>query len=65
MPWLRNACRAVAPTVGTVADDTDHGSAYLGVRTPEMPRDRAAVAADYAELAARADRRLGATIEDY
>ena len=41
VPRLWDAYRAVAPTVGTVADDDEHGSAYLSVRALEVLRDAA------------------------
>jgi len=42
VPRLRETYRAVAPTVGTVAGDDEHGSAYLSVRALEVLRDAAA-----------------------
>ena len=42
VPRLWGAYRAVAPTVETVADDDEHGSAYLSVRALEVLRDAAA-----------------------
>ena len=42
VPRLWETYRAVAPTVGTVADDDEHGSAYLSVRALEVLRDAAA-----------------------
>ena len=42
VPRLWETYRAVAPTIGTVAADDDHGSAYLSVRALEVLRDAAA-----------------------
>ena len=42
VPRLWDTYRAVAPTVGTAADDDEHGSAYLSVRALEVLRDAAA-----------------------
>ncbi|WP_338741092.1 NUDIX domain-containing protein [Haloplanus salilacus] len=55
VPGLWDAYTAVAPTVETVAEDTTHGSAWLSVRALEVLRDRAAVAEDYASVAAVAE----------
>jgi translation initiation factor 2B subunit (eIF-2B alpha/beta/delta family) len=52
VPGLWDAYEAVAPTVETVATDRTHGSAWLSVRALEVLRDRAAVADDYATVAA-------------
>lgn len=49
VPSLWEAYRAVAPTVETVREDDDHGSAYVSLRALEALRDRAA------EATARAD----------
>ena len=45
VPGLWNAYERVAPTVETVREDGDHGSAYLSVRALEVLRDRAGVLA--------------------
>jgi len=45
VPWLWRVYDAVRPTVGTVADDTEHGSTTLSVRALEVLRDEAALAA--------------------
>lgn len=45
VPKLWEAYAAVAPTVETVRDDDDHGSAYVSLRALEVLRDRAATAA--------------------
>ena len=42
VPRLWETYRAVAPAVETVADDGEHGSAYLSVRALEVLRDAAA-----------------------
>jgi translation initiation factor 2B subunit (eIF-2B alpha/beta/delta family) len=42
VPWLWPAYREVAPTVGAVRDDREHGAAWLSVRACEVLRDRAA-----------------------
>ncbi len=42
VPALWRTYRAVAPTVETVAGDTDHGSAYVSLRALEVLRDTAA-----------------------
>jgi translation initiation factor 2B subunit (eIF-2B alpha/beta/delta family) len=52
VPGLWAVYEAVAPTVETVAIDATHGSAWLSVRALEVLRDRAAVAADGATVAA-------------
>lgn len=43
---LWEAYRAVAPSVRTVREDTDHGAGYISLRALETLRDRAAVAAE-------------------
>ncbi|WP_299268570.1 NUDIX domain-containing protein [Halorientalis sp.] len=58
-PKLWTAYDRVRPTVDTVAQDRDHGAAYLSVRALEVLRDAAALAAerdagDWATLADRA-----------
>jgi translation initiation factor 2B subunit (eIF-2B alpha/beta/delta family)/8-oxo-dGTP pyrophosphatase MutT (NUDIX family) len=45
VPRLWATYQAVAPTVGTVARDVDHGSAYVALRALEVLRDAAATAA--------------------
>jgi translation initiation factor 2B subunit (eIF-2B alpha/beta/delta family) len=45
VPDLWKAYERVAPTVGTVEGDADHGSAYLSVRALEVLRDCAGVLA--------------------
>ena len=45
VPELWPTYRAVAPSVESVADDTDHGSAYVSLRALEVLRDTAADAA--------------------
>jgi len=45
VPSLWAAYDAVAPTVETVRDDADHGSAYVSLRALEVLRDRAAATA--------------------
>jgi translation initiation factor 2B subunit (eIF-2B alpha/beta/delta family) len=45
VPKLWETYAAVAPTVDSVAADTDHGAAYISVRALEVLRDCAAVAA--------------------
>lgn len=57
VPRLWETYRRVAPTVETVASDTEHGSAYLSVRALEVLRDRAAVVDDW-EPVTRAARAL-------
>lgn len=52
VPGLWTAYRRVAPTVETVREDETHGSAWLSARALEVLRDRAAVADDWAEVAA-------------
>lgn len=47
VPRLWATYEAVAPTVETVAGDTDHGSAYISVRALEVLRDATAAAAAY------------------
>ena len=44
VPRLWTTYEAVAPTVETVAGDTDHGSAYVALRALEVVRDAAAAA---------------------
>lgn len=58
VPRLWETYRAVAPTVETVREDRNHGSAYVSLRAMEVLRDRAAEASsrsgsyvDVAELA--------------
>ncbi|WP_178915379.1 NUDIX domain-containing protein [Natronomonas gomsonensis] len=61
VPKLWETYAAVAPTVDSVAADTDHGAAYISVRALEALRDRAAVAAqngDGYESVADVARRL-------
>lgn len=41
VPWLWSAYDAVRPSVATVADDTEHGSATLSRRALEVLRDEA------------------------
>jgi translation initiation factor 2B subunit (eIF-2B alpha/beta/delta family) len=55
VPGLWEAYLAVAPDVGTVRADTDHGAAYLSVRALEALRDRAADVALRDGAATRAD----------
>ena len=45
VPALWSTYRAVAPSVDSVASDTDHGSAYVSLRALEVLRDAAAAAA--------------------
>lgn len=45
VPGLWEAYLAVAPSVQTVRDDTDHGAGFVSVRALEALRDRATVAA--------------------
>lgn len=45
VPDLWTSYDRVAPTVETVAGDTEHGSAYISLRALEVLRDRAAVLA--------------------
>lgn len=52
VPGLWAAYRRVAPAVGTVRDDRDHGSTWLSLRALEVLRDRAATADDWAAAAA-------------
>lgn len=49
VPNLWEAYAAVAPSVESVRADADHGSAYISLRTLEVLRDRAAVAAERGE----------------
>ncbi|MFW5964290.1 MAG: NUDIX domain-containing protein [Natronomonas sp.] len=60
VPKLWETYVAVAPTVDSVAADTDHGAAYISVRALEVLRDRAAVAAqngdDYESITETARR---------
>lgn len=51
VPRLWPAYAAVAPTVDSVAGDTDHGSAYISVRALEVLRDAAAAAATATDAA--------------
>ena len=46
VPQLWRSYDRVRPTVETVADDCDHGAAYLSVRALEVLRDEAALAAE-------------------
>ena len=46
VPDLWTSYRRVAPSVETVREDRDHGSAYLSVRACEVLRDRAAELVD-------------------
>lgn len=45
VPELWTSYERVGPTVETVADDTEHGSAYISLRALEVLRDRAAALA--------------------
>jgi translation initiation factor 2B subunit (eIF-2B alpha/beta/delta family) len=45
VPELWTSYDRVRPRAGTVADDTEHGAAYLSVRALEVLRDEAALAA--------------------
>lgn len=59
VPKLWAAYEAVAPSVETVSEDTEHGSAYISVRALDVLRDRAGMAVersdgDYDDLAALA-----------
>jgi translation initiation factor 2B subunit (eIF-2B alpha/beta/delta family) len=60
VPALWGAYAAVAPTVETVREDDEHGSAYVALRALEVLRDRAAEVAaregDERPLLARSDR---------
>ncbi|WP_336001735.1 NUDIX domain-containing protein [Halorientalis halophila] len=65
VPKLWTSYDRVRPTVDTVADDRDHGAAYLSVRALEVLRDDAALAVerdagDWATLADRARALLAA-----
>ncbi|AQL43178.1 initiation factor 2B [Halorientalis sp. IM1011] len=65
VPQLWTSYDRVRPTVDTVADDRDHGSAYLSVRALEVLRDDAALATerdagDWGSLADRARDLLAA-----
>ncbi|SDF43921.1 NUDIX domain-containing protein [Halorientalis regularis] len=65
VPKLWTSYDRVRPTVETVADDRDHGAAYLSVRALEVLRDAAALAAerdagDWTTLADRARDLLAA-----
>lgn len=51
VPDLWTSYERVAPTVETVTDDTEHGSAYISLRALEVLRDRAAVLATGREAA--------------
>ncbi|WP_276299926.1 NUDIX domain-containing protein [Halorussus lipolyticus] len=53
VPQLWTAYSRVGPTIQQVADDADHGSAYLSVRALEVLRDRAG---SFAERDPDADR---------
>ncbi len=46
VPDLWRSYRAVAPSVESIRDDAEHGSAYLSVRALEVLRDRAAEVAE-------------------
>jgi translation initiation factor 2B subunit (eIF-2B alpha/beta/delta family) len=48
VPMLWEAYDRVRPTVHTLEDDTEHGSAWLSLRALEVLRDEAAVAGDEA-----------------
>jgi translation initiation factor 2B subunit (eIF-2B alpha/beta/delta family) len=50
VPGLWEAYRRVAPTVESVGDDAEHGSAYVSVRALEVLRDAAATADDWATV---------------
>ncbi|MFB6122633.1 MAG: NUDIX domain-containing protein [Haloferacaceae archaeon] len=52
VPGLWEAYRRVAPTVETVRDDETHGSAWISRRALDVLRDEAAVADDWAAVAA-------------
>jgi translation initiation factor 2B subunit (eIF-2B alpha/beta/delta family)/8-oxo-dGTP pyrophosphatase MutT (NUDIX family) len=52
VPGLWTAYERVAPTVGTVRSDREHGSTYVACRALEVLRDRAATAADWPSVAA-------------
>jgi translation initiation factor 2B subunit (eIF-2B alpha/beta/delta family) len=66
VPYLWTSYERVAPTVETVADDREHGSAYVSVRALDVLRDRAGLLAErepdesWAELAALASELLDA-----
>ncbi|USZ67063.1 NUDIX domain-containing protein [Halorussus salilacus] len=65
VPNLWAAYSRVAPTIEAVAEDSDHGSAYVSVRALEVLRDRAGSFAvretgDWSALAAIAERLLDA-----
>lgn len=46
VPRLWEAYRAVGPSVSTVRDDAEHGSAYISLRALEVLRDRATTLSD-------------------
>ncbi len=52
VPELWQSYDAVRPTVQTVAADDEHGSAYVSLRALDVLRDEAALADDYATVAA-------------
>lgn len=71
VPDLWESYRRVRPTVETVREDRDHGSAYLSLRALEVLRDRAAEQSEVAEnasgddeAASRADELSGARSAD-
>ena len=51
VPCLWATYRRVAPSVETIANDTEHGSAYVSLRALEVLRDEAAVLDSVDELA--------------
>jgi translation initiation factor 2B subunit (eIF-2B alpha/beta/delta family) len=59
VPDLWPTYRAVAPSVDSVASDTDHGSAYVSLRALEVLRDAAAAAARGDRTAAEPDAASG------
>ena len=59
IPALWPTYRAVAPSVDSVASDTDHGSAYVSLRALEVLRDEAAAAATDDRTAAEPDVATG------
>ena len=59
VPDLWATYRAVAPSVDSVASDTDHGSAYVSLRALEVLRDAAADAATDDRAAAGPDAATG------
>lgn len=51
VPGLWRAYQQVAPTIATVAEDTEHGSARISIRALEVLRDRAVVTDNWGAVA--------------